>query len=427
MKKGGTQMNPFNETPESIKGLFTGNKNVLRRLNNGINETPKLMMDYAKNNPKQVGIMAAKNTALLGGAGYAASQIAKTSPNQYAAAERNDDGSVTRSTGRSVDRLTGVSGGIGSVPAYKLMQQVKDNNKLGVKETDTHAQADTKLGLLGGATAGLGAAMALPWAMRKGRIHATRFAERNFEEGSGVRRMVDGLSDASKAVDGTDLADTIAENGSYVDVEAANALARKFQGTRLLGATGAGAGVGALHGYRNGIYEDEMDKKELAGKDSGNTMMMRKRASTWFEGLDDDQRKKVYDALDQDETYQKVFKEYQNSQTKARGTANAMEEMAGLPIDAALNKPVGKLFGNSFKRLPFMRPIAEEATKMVAGNAVTFPMGEVAVRKANKMDSVQHSLDELSAVRNDRAQHYANQFYKSASYLREANKIVRGE
>lgn len=173
-------------------------------------------------------------------------------------------------------------------------------------------------------------------------------------------------------------------------------------------------------------FEDGHDLLSLAnGKIE--QVAMTKTASTWFEGLDDNQRKKVYDALDQDETYQKVFNEYQNSQTKARGAANAMEEMAGLPIDAALNKPVGKLFGNSFKRLPFMRPIAEEATKMVVGNATTFPMGEIAVRKANKMDSVQHSLDELSAVRNDRAQHYANQFYKSAAYLREAKKIIGGE
>lgn len=152
-----------------------------------------------------------------------------------------------------------------------------------------------------------------------------------------------------------------------------------------------------------------------------------KQAAAWYDGLDDDQRKRVYDALDHDEQYQKVFSNYQNEQTKARGAANAMEEVAGLPIDAALNRPVSKLFGNAFKRAPLMRPIAEEATKMVAGNAITFPMGEVAVRKANKIDSVQHSLDELSAVRNDRAQHYANQFYKAAAYFNQASRIIGGD
>lgn len=419
-------MNPFNENARTIKGLFTGNGNVLHKLNSGINEIPGQINDFMQNSPKKALLTGAKGGAALGAAGMVAKEVAKTSPNQYSAPERQDDGSVSRSTGRSVDRLTGVSGGIGAVPRYKLMQQMKDNNRFGVDEDDSHAEANTKLGLIGGAATGLGAALVTPWAMRTGRKHLTNFAEKNFEEGSGVRRLVDGMSDASKAVDGADVSEAIVENGAYLDVEAANQLAAKYKYGRLAGATALGGALGASHGYRNGIYEDEQDKKELNGEKGGGMMMMRKRASAWFEGLDDDQRKRVYDALENDEQYQKVFNEYQNSQTKARGAANAMEEMAGLPIDAALNKPVGKLFGNSFKRAPFMRPIAEEATKMVAGNAATFPMGEVAVRKANKMDSVQHSLDELSAVRNDRAQHYANQFYKSAQYMREVQQLIGG-
>ncbi len=54
---------------------------------------------------------------------------------------------------------------------------------------------------------------------------------------------------------------------------------------------GTRGALGAGHGYRNGIYEDEQDKMELNGEKGGGMMMMRKRASAWFEGLDDDQRK----------------------------------------------------------------------------------------------------------------------------------------
>lgn len=273
-------MSLFGENIQSIKGLFAGNKNTLRQLNHGINQIPGQVKSFAKENPKKAGLMAAKGGAVLGAGALAASQVAKTTPEQYNAAEWKDDGSVTRSRGRTVDRLSGMNGGISSVPRYKMMQQLKDNNLLGVQKDDTHAEADTKLGLIGGAAAGLGAALVAPAAMRTARKHATRFAEKNFDEGAGIRRLIDGASDATKAVDGQDVADAIAEKGGYIDGDAANALAKKYQRGRLIGATALGGAAGTVSGYRNGIYEDEMDKKELNGNNNGVNMGIRKRSLT---------------------------------------------------------------------------------------------------------------------------------------------------
>lgn len=221
------------------------NAELLSRVNKGIDDIPRQVGTYIKENPGRSAAIGAAGLAGTGAAGALAGQIAKTSPDQYEGAARRENGAVGRSTGRSVDRLTNLNEGLGGVVTYKAMQQLKDNNKLGVRDEDTHAQANTKLGLIGGAAMGLGGALALPFALRKGRAGLKRYVDATYDEGSELRRLLNDVTPNEEVA------------------KDATGLARKVKAGRIAAGTAGGAAVGAIGGYKSGIYEDEMDKREF--------------------------------------------------------------------------------------------------------------------------------------------------------------------
>lgn len=217
----------------------------LNQLNKGIEDLPGQAIAYAKANPRRAAAIGGTAAVGLGAAGLLAGQVAKTTPDQYDGVERKDGG-VLRSKGRTVDRLTGVNHNLNAVPAYKLAQGLKDNNRLGVRSTDSHAQADTKLGIVGGAAAGLGTALAAPWALRKGSSGLRKFVNKNFENNPNSLGLAGRLPQ---------FADEVADD--------VNNLAKKWQKGHIATGTALGATAGGVRGYRNGIYQDELDKKEL--------------------------------------------------------------------------------------------------------------------------------------------------------------------
>ena len=237
-------MSIFNQVVKGkTKNIF--NKENISQLNQGLDRLPGQIKNYVKENPKESALMGAAGVTGLGLSGLAARQVAKTTPDEYEATARND-GQVSRSTGRTVDRLADIRNTTRGVPTYKLLQDLKDNNKLGVRPDDTHAEADTKLGIMGGAAAGLGTAIVAPWLFRKGRSGLKAFSESNLYKGSDLRDAIERFSEVDEEV-----------------LDDATGLGKKWLSGRLVGGTAIGATLGGVGGYRNGIYQDELDKKEL--------------------------------------------------------------------------------------------------------------------------------------------------------------------
>lgn len=220
-------------------------KENISQLNQGLDRLPGQIKNYVKENPKESALIGAAGATGLTLSGLAARQVAKTTPDEYDATARNGS-QVNRSTGRTVDRLADIRNSTRGVPTYKLLQDLKDNNQLGVRPDDTHAEADTKLGIMGGAVAGLGTAVGAPWLFRKGRAGLKAFSEANLDKGSDLRNAIERFSKVD---------DEVADDAA--------GLGKKWLSGRVVGGTATGATMGGVGGYRNGIYQDELDKKEL--------------------------------------------------------------------------------------------------------------------------------------------------------------------